>query len=124
MMSRVLYFVACLAMLLAGGVEAFMSAPALGGVASARRVAATSLQMAHHVNPKGAKKHRKNRPRKSRPSDMNRAAPPFNPDPMSEARQSLPEFEAAGSGDTGAFVKVEKDGKTFYHIKTPFLAAN
>lgn len=30
MMSRVLYFVACLAMLLAGGVEAFMSAPALG----------------------------------------------------------------------------------------------
>lgn len=38
--------------------------------------------MAHHPQKKGAKKHDRYRPKKHRPSDINRKAPSYNVNPL------------------------------------------
>ena len=39
---------------------------------------------------------------------------------MIAARKSIPEYTKIGEADMSALTKVERDGKTFYHVKTPF----
>ena len=78
------------------------------------------LQMAHHVNPKGALKARKNRPKKHSLADINRKPPSYDVEPMIKARQETPEYTVIGQGDLSAFFKVEKeDGTVFYTVKEP-----
>merc|ERR1719261_1063476 len=105
--------VALLAAAVLAVAEAF--APVCPAPGATRRAGLTGLQMAHHVNAKGAKKARKNRP-----SDINRKAPPYDTEPMIAARKSIPEYTKIGEADVSALTKVERDGKTFYHVKTPF----
>ena len=63
---------------------------------------------------------RKNRPKKHSLADINRKAPPYDTEPMIAARKSIPEYTKIGEADVSALTKVERDGKTFYHVKTPF----
>ena len=63
---------------------------------------------------------RKNRPKKHTLSDINRKPPPYDTEPMIAARKSIPEYTKIGEADVSALTKVERDGKTFYHVKTPF----
>ncbi|EKX53593.1 hypothetical protein GUITHDRAFT_100577 [Guillardia theta CCMP2712] len=87
------------------------------------RTGVSSLSMAHHPNPKGALKARKNRPRKTRPSDINRKPPPYNPDPMSEVRASIPEFQKMDSkADMSKFHKNERNGRVLYLLKAPYVS--
>uniref|UniRef100_A0A7S4KV47 Uncharacterized protein n=1 Tax=Guillardia theta TaxID=55529 RepID=A0A7S4KV47_GUITH len=102
--------------------EAFMPvAPQGAGLRC--RTGVSSLSMAHHPNPKGALKARKNRPRKTRPSDINRKPPPYNPDPMSEVRASIPEFQKMDSkADMSKFHKNERNGRVLYLLKAPYVS--
>jgi len=100
--------------------EAFAPVCPTAGVT--RRAGLTGLQMAHHVNAKGAKEARKNRPRKACPSDINRKPPPYDVEPMIAARKKLPEYEKIGEADVSGLTKIEKNDKVFYHVKTPFTA--
>jgi hypothetical protein len=68
------------------------------------------------------KQARKNRPRKASLADINRKPPPYAVEPMIAARKSIPEYEKIGESDMSALTKVERDGKTFYHVKAPFTA--
>merc|ERR1740117_2122358 len=90
--------------------------------AATRRAGLTSLQMAHHVNPKGAKLSRKTRPKKHRLSDINRKPPPYDVEPMIAARKTIPMYETMGQADVSALTKIEKNGKVFYHVKAPFTS--
>merc|ERR1712127_286208 len=101
--------------------EAFMPVCPTAGVAR-RSSGLSSLQMAHHPNPKGAKKARKNRPKKHRLSDINRTPPKYDVEPMIAARKSIPEYTKIGEADMSAYTKIEKNGKVFYHTKAPFTA--
>ncbi|KAJ1484058.1 hypothetical protein T484DRAFT_1948700 [Baffinella frigidus] len=109
-----------------GLAQAFTALPALFSGSCARRAATSAvggLSMAHHVQFKGAKKHRKNRPRKASLADINRAAPPYNPDTMAEVRKLGPAWTAIGQTDMSKYVKLERNGNTFYHVKAPHSAA-
>eukprot|EP00179_Madagascaria_erythrocladioides_P026095 CAMPEP_0198333874 /NCGR_PEP_ID=MMETSP1450-20131203/19245_1 /TAXON_ID=753684 ORGANISM="Madagascaria erythrocladiodes, Strain CCMP3234" /NCGR_SAMPLE_ID=MMETSP1450 /ASSEMBLY_ACC=CAM_ASM_001115 /LENGTH=95 /DNA_ID=CAMNT_0044038423 /DNA_START=38 /DNA_END=325 /DNA_ORIENTATION=+ len=61
-----------------------------GGGAAVVRNGAATLQCAHHVNPKAAKRKVKRRPKKSRPSDINRKEPPYMVAPLREM-EGLPD---------------------------------
>ncbi len=76
--------------------------------------------MAHHPNPKGAKKSAKNRPKKHSLADINRTPPPYAVDTMAAARVNVPEYTVLGTSDMSKYVKVTKvDGSIFYHVKEP-----
>eukprot|EP00285_Hemiselmis_virescens_P019027 CAMPEP_0173385410 /NCGR_PEP_ID=MMETSP1356-20130122/8017_1 /TAXON_ID=77927 ORGANISM="Hemiselmis virescens, Strain PCC157" /NCGR_SAMPLE_ID=MMETSP1356 /ASSEMBLY_ACC=CAM_ASM_000847 /LENGTH=131 /DNA_ID=CAMNT_0014341195 /DNA_START=23 /DNA_END=418 /DNA_ORIENTATION=- len=101
-------------------VRSFTGALAESSSSPSTRGGLTGLQMAHHVNNKGAKKARKNRPRKSCLSDINRKAPTYSVDTMAASRQKIPEFSKIGEADMSSYFKIEKEcGKVFYHTKAP-----
>jgi cytochrome b6-f complex iron-sulfur subunit len=53
----------------------------LSGIAFVAGLAVTSVTLAHHVQKKATKHHHHSRPKKSRPSDINRKAPEYPPIP-------------------------------------------
>mmetsp|Transcript_27148 Transcript_27148/g.85439 ORF Transcript_27148/g.85439 Transcript_27148/m.85439 type:complete len:89 (+) Transcript_27148:178-444(+) len=83
------FLLLALAAALFGAAEAFLPASGLQ-----LRNGETVL-MAHHVQNKGAKKARKNRPKKHRPSDINRKAPEYNVEAPIEG--VLPAWTVEGS---------------------------
>merc|ERR1719333_44378 len=53
----------------------------LSGIAFVAGLAVTSVTLAHHVQKKATKHHHHSRPKKRRPSDINRKAPEYPPIP-------------------------------------------
>ena len=108
---------------MAVGASAFVqSGSTLAGAALARREAErTVVGMSAHAQLKGAKKANRRRPKKSRPSDINRKPPPYDVEPQfvegREPEWSLLE-EAPANFDAKAYVaklvaEVEAEGGFF-----------